>query len=121
MLGVLHRVAPDDLVLPWVTDKKKQLDRNGHPTRGTKVAWLCQFVPNESYRKFVKTDLDSALALIEIFDSAVHVDEFPEFEETFSWTTLRLKTAMRHILTIWKDRQEHWSLMRSANTVCRQP
>ena len=100
-LGVLHAAAPNDLVMPWVTSPKRQLDEHGRPTRRTKIAWLCRSIPNDSYRKFLLTELDSALALIELFNTAVHVDEFPEFEATFSWTQLRLKFAIRHILEIW--------------------
>ena len=64
-LGVLHTAAPDDFVLPWVTNRKQQVDRRGHPTRRTKIDWLCQSIPNEAYRKFVQTELDSALPLID--------------------------------------------------------
>src|SRR5262245_43817342 len=38
LLGVLHTTAPDALVLPSVTNRKKQVDRSGHPTRATKVS-----------------------------------------------------------------------------------
>ena len=99
-LGVLHTAAPDDFVLPWVTNRKQQVDRRGHPTRRTKIDWLCQSIPNEAYRKFVQTELDSALPLIDLLNSANHVDEFPEFEKSFSWTYLRMKVAICHIVTI---------------------
>ena len=101
-LGVLHTAAPDDFVLPWVTNRKQQVDRRGHPTRRTKIDWLCQSIPNEAYRKFVQTELDSALPLIDLLNSANHVDEFPEFEKSFSWTYLRMKVAICHIVTIWR-------------------
>ena len=107
LLGVLHTVAPDNLVLPWVTNLKKQLDQNGHPTRRTKIAWLCNSIPNEGYRKFVKADLESALPLIDVFDSAVHVNEFQDFEESFSWAHLRLKVALYRIVKIWQSRQNY--------------
>ena len=100
-LGVLHSAAPDHLVLPWVTNRKQQLDRCKHPTRRTKIDWLCQSIRNEGYRKFVKTELDSSLALIDVLDVANHVDEFPEFEQSFSWTHLRVKVAIRHIVELW--------------------
>ena len=101
-IGVLHTAAPDDFVLPWVTNRKQQVDRRGHPTRRTKIDWLCQSIPNEAYRKFVQTELDSALPLIDLLNSANHVDEFPEFEKSFSWTYLRMKVAICHIVTIWR-------------------
>jgi hypothetical protein len=35
--GVLHSVAPDDVVLPWALKHHKELDRCGRPTRATKI------------------------------------------------------------------------------------
>jgi hypothetical protein len=103
--GVLHTAAPNELVLPWATQNKKDLDRAGRPTRATKVEWLCQSIPNDTYRAYVRTELNSALALIELLDATQHVDEFPEFEQQYTWTILRVEVAIRHILTIWKTRQ----------------
>ena len=99
-LGVLHTAAPDHLVTDWVTNPK-QLDRLKRPTRRAKIAWLCRSIPNESYRRVLIAELDSALELIELFNTALHVDEFPEFEQSFPWTQLRLKVAIRYILEIW--------------------
>jgi hypothetical protein len=98
--GVLHTVAADELVLPFVTDPKNQLDRNGHPTRATKIAWLCQFIRNEEYRKFVQADLTAALALIDLLDAANHKDEFPEFETQYVTVSLRVEVVIRHLVTL---------------------
>jgi hypothetical protein len=104
--GVLHTAARDEEVLPWARENKKELDQRGHPTRATKIEWLCNFIPSEAYRAFVRTELNSALALIGLFDSAVHVDEFPEFEEQYEYIVLRVEVAIYHILTIWKARKK---------------
>ena len=69
--------------------------------RVAKIDWLCQSIQNRGYRKFLKTELDSSLALIDVLDVANHVDEFPEFEQSFSWTHLRVKVAIRHIVELW--------------------
>lgn len=103
--GVLHTAAPNDLVLPWAKHNKKELDRNGRPTRATKVEWLCQFIENDDYRAYVRTELNSALALIDLLDATQHVDDFPEFEHQYEWIILRVEVAIRHILTIWKARR----------------
>jgi hypothetical protein len=93
--GVLHTAAPNELVLPWARQNNKECDRVGRPTRATKVEWLCQFIPNEAYRSYVRTELNSALALIDLLDAAQHVDEFPEFEQQYDWTILRVEVAIR--------------------------
>jgi hypothetical protein len=105
--GVLHTAAPNELVLPWAKQNNKELDRAGRPTRATKVEWLCQFIPNEPFRAYVRTELDSALALIGLLDVTQHVDDFPEFEQQYDWTVLRVEVAICHILTIWKARGGH--------------
>jgi hypothetical protein len=71
------------------------------------VEWLCSFIPNDAHRAYVRTELNSALALIDLLDTAQHVDEFPEFEEHYDWTVIRVEVAIRHILTIWKARPSH--------------
>jgi hypothetical protein len=105
--GVLHTAAPNDVVLPWARQNNRELDRVGRPTRATKVEWLCSFIPNDAYRAYVRTELNSALALIDLLDTAQHVDQFPEFEKQYDWTVVRVEVAIRHILTIWKARRSH--------------
>lgn len=102
--GVLHTAAPNERVLPWALKNKESLDRNGRPTRATKIAWLCRTIGNDAYREFVRTELESALALITLVDAAQHVDEFPEFEQQYDWTILRVEVAIRHILVLWMSR-----------------
>jgi len=105
--GVLHTAAPNELVLPWAKQHHKPLDRNGRPTRSTKVEWLCQFIQNDPYRAYVRTELNSALALIELLDNTQHVDECPEFEQQYEWIFLRLEVTVRHLLTLWKASRSH--------------
>lgn len=103
--GVLHTAAPNEVVLPWAKQNNKELDRNGRPTRASKIEWLCQFIGNDAHRAYVRTELNSALALIDLLDVTQHVDDFPEFEQQYDWTILRVEVAIRHVLTIWKARQ----------------
>lgn len=105
--GVLHTAAPSEAVTPWAQKHKKAFDANGHPTRETKVEWLCEFIPCSAYRAYVRTELSSAMALIKIVDSAQHVDDFPEFEQQYAWVMLRTEVAIRHILELWRTRDGH--------------
>ena len=100
--GVLHFAAPTDVVLPWATKNNKELDRHGRPTRATKIEWLCHFIPNDAYRAYVRSELKSALALIDLVDTAQHVDEFPEFADQYDWIMLRAEFTIRHMLALWK-------------------
>ena len=42
--GVLHSVAPNEVVLRWATKNNKELDKNKRPTRATKIEWLCRSI-----------------------------------------------------------------------------
>jgi hypothetical protein len=105
--GVLHNVAPNELVLPWALTNGKPLDSNRKPTRATKVDWLCGFVPNAEYRSIVKTQMMAALSMIGLLDTSQHEDDSPEFEQQYDEIILRSEIAVRHILTIWKARRTH--------------
>ena len=100
--GVLHSVAPNEIVLPWAIKNNKALDQHRRPTRATKVDWLCHCVPNHAYRAFVHAELRSALAIIELLDTAQHVDEFPQFTDQYDWIMLRAEVCIRHMIALWK-------------------
>ena len=100
--GVLHSVAPNELVLPWATKNHKVLDRNNRPTRATKIAWLCSSIRQDTYRAYLQNELDSALALINLVDTAQHVDEFPEFAEQYDLILARTAFCVRHMLAVWR-------------------
>ena len=97
LLGLLHTAAPDELVLLWVQDRRTQLDQNGRPTRRTKIDWLCRSIQNRAYRRFVRGELNSALEVLELCNQAVHVNEFPEFEDSFASAIIRVEFAICHI------------------------
>jgi hypothetical protein len=103
--GVLHTVAPDDQVLPWAIRNKKELDRVGRPTRATKIEWLCEPVQNGDYRAYMRSELESALALVKLIDNTQHVDDFGEFETRYDWMVVRVEVAVEQMLQLWKLRR----------------
>jgi Predicted pPIWI-associating nuclease len=102
--GVLHSVAPDDVVRPWAVKNKKELDKVGRPTRATKIDWLCECYPHDEYRSTVKMELISALHVLKLLNETQHEDDTPEFDQQYDEIVGRVEVAVRHILTIWKAR-----------------
>ena len=80
----------------------KELDKQGRPTRAVIIEWVCRVIPNDAYRAYLPTEVNAALALIELVDNAQHVDEFPEFEDQYDWIMPRLEFAIRHMLALRK-------------------
>ena len=105
ILGLLHNAAPNDLVLPWVTKPTQQLDEHRRPTRSTKLDWLCRSINNKAYRKFVRMELDSALTILDMLNHAIHVNEFPELEESFPSVSARAKFAILHLAKLCAPRE----------------
>ena len=105
LLGVLHTVAPNDPVRRWVTQPKIQLDQQGRPTRRTKIDWLCRSIRHANYRKFVRLELGSALAVLDLLNEAVHVNEFRELEESFASVSSRVRFAVRQLATLSEEQR----------------
>ena len=55
----------------------------------------------------MKAELESAILLIDVFDSAIHIDDFPEFDRSFSWMFRRAKFAIRQIVEHSQLRQNY--------------
>ena len=105
LLGVLHRAAPNDLVLPWVTRPKTQIDPQGRPTRRAKIDWLCELIRHDGSREFVKPKLYSALASLDLLNKAIHSNECPELAESFSSVSAIVRSAIHHIATLLERRR----------------
>ena len=100
LLGLLHTVAPSDLVLPWVTERETQLDKHGRPTRRTKISWLCGSISHGGCRKFMQNEFESALAVLDLLNEAIHANEFPELEESFALVLARVKYVVYHMVKL---------------------
>ena len=100
LLGLLHTAAPNERVLPWAKKRRVQLDPKGRPTRRTKIDWLCRSIENRAYRGFVRNDLNTVLEVLALCNQAVHVNESPDFEESFELAIARVESGIRHIIEL---------------------
>ena len=105
LLGMLHHAAPNELVLPELTKRKMQVDQQGRPTRRAKIDWLCESISHEASREFVRAKLAAALAALDLLNKAIHSNECPELEESFSAVFASVRSAIRHIATLLERRR----------------
>ena len=108
LLGLLHTAAPNERVLPWAKNQGAQLDRNGRPTRRTKIDWLCRSIQNRAYRRFVRSDLNTVLEVLALCNQAVHVNESPDFEESFELAIAGVESGIRHIIQLSGHQRSKW-------------
>ena len=105
LLGMLHHAAPNELVLAGLTKRKMQVDQQGRPTRRAKIDWLCESIPHEASREFVRAELAAAHVALYLLNKAIHSNECPELEESFSEVFASVRSAIRHIATLLERRR----------------
>lgn len=102
IVAVLDEVAPvnsiDQRTLPVHCINAGKVLRIGQ------VHWLCEPLKNRNYRKFVRADLESAVAIVDAMNEAIHRDESAELEEACEVMMVRAGLALSHLLQIWKAR-----------------
>lgn len=99
---LLRRIAPDEHVLAWVPNDKKELLHKGRPTRKARVLYVCRNLNHEPLAEFVDHDTRALVKLVEFFDH-VHELESELTDEQLRALLLRTDSWLTYILQIWED------------------
>lgn len=99
---LLRRIAPDEHVLAWVPNDKKELLHKGRPTRKARVLYVCRNLNHEPLAEFVDHDTQALVKLVEFFDH-VHELESELTDEQLRALLLRTDSWLTYILQIWED------------------
>lgn len=67
---VLHILSPDEEVKKWIKDEI--LLHNRRPTRRARLLYVCRNINNYPFEDFVEKDVDSTLAVIDMFQEGTH-------------------------------------------------
>ncbi len=67
---VLHRLAPDDEVRKFSTDREDFPDNR--PTRNVRLRYICRGINDRRFGKFVEKDVAAMLALVDLFQGGTH-------------------------------------------------
>lgn len=68
---ILHKLAPDGVLKKW-SNNQEYYDDKGKPTRKSRLLFICRNIDNDPFSKFVKRDVDSTIAFIDIFQKGTH-------------------------------------------------
>jgi hypothetical protein len=69
----VHRLAPDDEIKAWSTDREHYHD--SRPTRRARLLYICRRFSCDPLTKFVENDVKAALTLVESLNAGTHVVE----------------------------------------------
>lgn len=95
---VIHNLAPDNEIKNW--SKEESFYHLGRPTRKVRLNYICRNISNDSFKTFVKKDVDATLAFIDIFQKGTH-----EIEPSFTTDQLaairnKAESILKFILEI---------------------
>jgi len=65
---LLRELAPDEKVIPWTSDKSKELLHEGKPTRKARVLYVCRDINHGPLSEFVNADTGALVKLVELFN-----------------------------------------------------
>lgn len=98
---LLHLLAPDNKVIPWVTEvpNHKDLLHEGKPTRRARVLYICRELDNAPLADFVTHDTRALVKMIEVFNR-VHELEMGLTEKQLKALLIRTDSWLMYILQI---------------------
>lgn len=103
--GVIEKVAPDTIVVPWSVENDYQLRSPRQATRRAKITWLCSLVSNADYGSCLRSQLVALLSVMDYLNKAVHTNGDRELARRFGAVLRDVEELVRHLLTIWLIRR----------------
>ena len=100
---VLHILAPDESSAPWLEGTNHFHD--GRPTRQGRLLYICRNMTgsDKAFAKFMKADVESAVALIAMFQSGTHKIKSEYTEAELEMILLRAELSLRTFLKVEFD------------------
>ncbi|MDA8084063.1 MAG: hypothetical protein M0024_10445 [Nitrospiraceae bacterium] len=95
---VLHKTAPDEEVMKWTSNPKHFL--KDRPTRAARLLFICRGVNNGPFSDFMKKDVVSNLAFIDVFQKGTHGLNITFTEPQMKALFVRTEALLRFILTV---------------------
>lgn len=95
---VLHRLAPDDKVRGWTSDKNHY--SNNRPTRQARLLFIARSVNDDAFTKFLGADVTAALKFIDMFQQGTHDVDPPFSEHQLAVMELRAEALIRFLLLL---------------------
>jgi hypothetical protein len=99
---LLRRLAPDELVLPWVPKDDKELLHEGRLTRRARVLYVCRSLNHDPLTDFIVQDTRALVKLVEFFNR-VHELEPELTDEQLRALLLRTDSWLMYLLQIAQE------------------
>jgi len=96
---VLHRLAPDDRIRSWTTDRT-HYDEKGRPTRRARLLFLYAPVNDSSLEEFVIRDVEAALEFLGLFHGGTHRVASSYTDPQLRALLFRMEALLRFLLRL---------------------
>lgn len=96
---ILHRLSPDDEIRKWTRDENHF--HSGRPTRRARLLYICRGINGDKFSDFVKKDIDSTLALVDLFNSATHEPVSPFTHNQLETMLTKMGGTINFLVETW--------------------
>jgi hypothetical protein len=95
---VIHLLAPDQMIKNWSKDPEDYY--NSRPTRKARLQFICRNINNNPFKDFVKKDIATTLAFIDLFQSGTHKIDSDLTEEQLKVIKSKAEGSLKFLLEI---------------------
>jgi hypothetical protein len=95
---VIHLLAPDQMIKKWSNDPEHYY--NSRPTRKARLQFICRNINNDPFKDFVKKDIETTLAFIDLFQSGTHKIDSDFTEEHLKVIKSKAESSLKFLLEI---------------------
>ncbi len=93
---VLHILSPNDEITKWSTDPNHYA--NNKPTRRARLLYISRAINHDSFTKFLKTDVDSVLSFINLFQGSTHSIKSTLTKKQLDTMLTRMESTLTYLI-----------------------
>jgi len=97
---VIHHLSPNDEINKWSKDPSHYVNKK--PTRKARLLYICQGINHDSFTDFIKSDIDSVLSFINLFQVGTHSIESKLTDNQLNTMLLRMESTLSYLIKIGK-------------------
>ena len=98
---LLRKLAPDEMIMGWLSGDRKDLLHKGRPTRRARVLYVCRKFNHDPLTDLVVQDTRALVKLVEFFNR-VHELDSELTDNQLKALLLRTDSWLMYILQIWE-------------------
>lgn len=97
---VLHHLSPNEEIRKWSKDPSHYVNKK--PTRKARLLYICRGINHDSFTDFVKSDIDSVLSFVNLFQGGTHSIKSKLTDKQLDAMLLRMESTLTYLIKTGK-------------------